>query len=256
MWRDPSDNSTSVITMPAAAGREVLPQLPRVYNYTHCSSAENYILLKLVLLHIVEKQNIDSSSVVQLLVKPDINSHPPQLPLRPNVQALRYLNFGQFRTPSNFGNCRPWDFCLLTRGHFVLSKQTCRVSLRPKSEKRMVCCICPKGGEEQKGQNTSSTWTLWMGTWSIIITRCIEFRVSILTTPFLRGADSSHIFLVILTPNTPSAKDTMTGWTVQHIKKDRFVLEKKADRNFKRTFHFHILWPSSTYDFGGLLCWC
>ena len=137
MWRDPSDNSTSVITMPAAAGREVLPQLLRVYNYAHCSSAENYILLKLVL-HIVEKQNIDSSSVVQLLVKPDISSHPPQLPLRPNVQALRYLNFGQFRTPSNFGNCRPWDFCLLTRGHFVLSKQTCRVSLRPKSEKRMV----------------------------------------------------------------------------------------------------------------------
>ena len=255
MWRDPSDNSTSVITMPAAAGREVLPQLLRVYNYAHCSSAENYILLKLVL-HIVEKQNIDSSSVVQLLVKPDISSHPPQLPLRPNVQALRYLNFGQFRTPSNFGNCRPWDFCLLTRGHFVLSKQTCRVSLRPKSEKRMVCCICPRGGEEQKGQNTSSTWTLWMGTWSIIITRCIEFRVSILTTPFLRGADSSHIFLVILTPNTPSAKDTMTGWTVQHIKKDRFVWEKKADRNFKRTFHFRILWPSSSQDFGGLLYQC
>ena len=123
---------------------------------------------------------------------------------------------------------------------------------------RREWCVAsaPEVSEEQKGQNTSSTWTLWMGTWSIIITRCIEFRVSILTTPFLRGADSSHIFLVILTPNTPRAKDTMTGWTVQHIKKDRFVLEKKADRNFKRTFHFRILWPSSTYDFGGLLCWC
>ena len=33
-------------------------------------------------------------SVVQLLLKPDINSHPAQPPLRPNVQALRYLNFG------------------------------------------------------------------------------------------------------------------------------------------------------------------
>ena len=95
------------------------------------------------------------SSVVQLLLKPDIKSHPLQLPLRPNVQALRYLNFGQFRTPSNFSNCHPWDFCLLTRGHFVLSEKTCAVRLRPKSEKRMVGgCICP-GGE--KTQNTSST---------------------------------------------------------------------------------------------------
>ena len=73
----------------------------------------------------------------------------------------------------------------------------------------------------------------------------IEFRGSILTTPFLCEADSSHIFLVILTPNTPNmvpgAKDTMTGWTVQPIKKDRFVWDKKADHNFKRSFHFCIL---------------
>ena len=58
MWRDPSDNSTSVITMPAAAGREVLPQLLRVYNYAQCPIAENYISLMLVL-NIVE--NIDST---------------------------------------------------------------------------------------------------------------------------------------------------------------------------------------------------
>ena len=77
-----------------------------MYNYEQCRIAENNIMLNLVF-HFVEKQNIDlllqtttvlvvaiTSSVVQLLVKPDISQHPPQLPLRPNVQTLRYLNFG------------------------------------------------------------------------------------------------------------------------------------------------------------------
>ena len=92
----------------ARARTEVLPQLPRVYNYEQCRTAENNIMLNFVFHFVEEKKTLTcfcrlpvpllvvaiTSSVVQLLVKPDISQHPPQLPLRPNVQTLRYLNFG------------------------------------------------------------------------------------------------------------------------------------------------------------------
>ena len=151
-----------------------------------------------------------------------------------------YVTF-EFRSPSNFGNCRPWDFCLLTRGHFVLSQKTCTVSLRPKSQREKLC-ICPAGGwwgaVSKRAKILNQRVDSVNGEVKHHHHEGIEFRGSILTTPFLCEADSSHIFLVILTPNTPNmvpgAKDTMTGWTVQPIKKDRFVWEKKADRNFKR----------------------
>ena len=106
MWRGGHKWQFNIGYHYARARTEVLPQLPRVYNYEQCRIAENNIMLNLVF-HFVEKQNIDlllqtttvlvvaiTSSVVQLLVKPDISQHPPQLPLRPNVQTLRYLNFG------------------------------------------------------------------------------------------------------------------------------------------------------------------
>ena len=178
------------------------------------------------------------SVVLQLLLKPDINSHPAQPPLRPNVQALRYLNFGarQISVIAVRGTFAFW--------HADISSFHRKLAL---------------SAWDQNLREKSSASALLGGWWGAVSKRAkilnqrvdsvngevkhhhhegIEFRGSILTTPFLCEADSSHIFLVILTPNTPNmvpgAKDTMTGWTVQPIKKDRFVWEKKADRNFKR----------------------
>ena len=136
---------------PAGAGQEALPQLLRVYNYRHqCSVAENYILLKFVL-HwkgVYEVQTV----LFNYWWSQTLNRILPNCQLGPMYRHYVTL---EFRTPSNFGNCHPWDFCLLTRGHFVLSEKTCAVRLRPKSEERMGGgCICP-GGE--KTQNTSST---------------------------------------------------------------------------------------------------
>ena len=135
-----SDNSTSVITLCPSVLRclEVLTQLHGVYNYPPSDCA----ISQKTLFHTIWYASSVVHSVVQLLVKPGINSHPAQPPLmRPNVHTLRYLNFGQFRTPSNFRNCCPWDFCLLTHGHFVLSAKTCNVRLRPKSQTREWRCI-------------------------------------------------------------------------------------------------------------------
>ena len=166
MWRGPQVTIQHRLSLCPRPAPGVLPQLLGVYNYGQCYNciklyfAESCMVLycRAKLWLAFDNQRVvlgRLASVVQLLVKPDISSHPLQLPLRPNVHALRYLNFGQFRTPSNFGNCHPWDFCLLTRGHFVLSKKTCTVSARPKSERENSAASAL--AEEEllaKGQNT------------------------------------------------------------------------------------------------------
>ena len=159
MWRGPQVTIQHRLSLCPRPGPGVLPKLHGVYNYGRCYNCRKQFLLNLVWCRTKHWLAFDyqkvvwgrSPSVVQLLAKPDINSHPLQLPLRPNVQALRYLNFRQFRTPSNFGNCHPWDFCLLTRGHFVLSKKTCTVSLRPKSERENSVASASWGGAVSEG---------------------------------------------------------------------------------------------------------
>ena len=162
-------------------------QLPTLWL---CYIAENIIS------HYLISIKCYTGSVVQLLVKPGINSHPAQPPLmRPNVHALRYLNFGQFRTPSNFRNCWPWDFCLLTHGHFVLSAKTCNVRLRPKSQTREWRCISASASHVRrnwKAKILNQRVDFLNGEVKHHHHEGIEFRVSILTTPFLREADSSR----------------------------------------------------------------
>ena len=162
-------------------------QLPTLWL---CYIAENIIS------HYLISIKCYTGSVVQLLVKPGINSHPAQPPLmRPNIHALRYLNFGQFRTPSNFRNCWPWDFCLLTHGHFVLSVKTCNVRLRPKSQTREWRCISASASHVKrnwKAKILNQRVDFLNGEVKHHHHEGIEFRVSILTTPFLREADSSR----------------------------------------------------------------
>ena len=101
-----SDNSTSVITMPEPGRRYYHNYLACTITYTHSAVLHKTILCWIwycLLLKSITWNRFCrlpllvvaiTSSVVQLLVKPDISQHPPQLPLRPNVQTLRYLNFG------------------------------------------------------------------------------------------------------------------------------------------------------------------